>query len=89
MNIITAKKIKFSVTPARISVNVGTTPAVRAMKNTSAIVRNAPMNAAIETTGIPHITISSPSQMAMKAPKELPADTPRVNGSARELRNIA
>src|SRR5262249_43947113 len=89
MNIITAKKIKFNVTPARIKVNVGTAPLVRAMKNTRAIVRNAPMKAATEMMGIPNTTVSRPNQIATNAPKELPADTPSVNGSARESRNIA
>ena len=47
MNMISAPKTKFSVTPAKSSVNVGNAVPVRAMKKTSMIVKNAPANAAL------------------------------------------
>ena len=89
MNMIKAEKMKFSVTPASKSVSVGNAWRVRAIMKTSAIANAAPRKAAIGRTGIPSSTRSSPSQMATTAPRELPLDTPSVNGVAREFRSTA
>src|SRR2546427_7459374 len=87
MNMIRAPNTKFSVMPARSKVNAGNVLPVRAMKNTRSMVTNAPVNAATEIQGIPQIAVSNPNQIATTAPNELPADTPRVNGSAKEFRD--
>src|SRR5213593_3570208 len=89
MNMIKAPNTKFRVIPAKSRVNAGSALPVRATKNTRRIVTKAPMNAATEINGIPQITVSKPNQIATTAPKELPADTPSVNGSAKEFRRSA
>src|SRR5262245_46655127 len=89
MNRIRAAKTKFRVTPARSNVNVGRPVLLRAMKNTSMIVRKAPTNAATDMIGTPKTTRFRPNRIASTAPNELPLETPSVKGVASEFRNIA